>query len=149
MLVAIPFWQGRVSPVFDSARKLALVQIENGTIVGRNEVLLEGTLPPHRVEQLVKLGVEILVCGSISRTLTTMCRYSGITIFAWVSGPLEEVIQAYIAGTFPNPAYTMPGCRGRRFRARRRRGRGRNRDAAQQPSGVGGGQGRQNKKKNK
>jgi len=125
MLVAIPVWQNRVSPVFDSARKIVLVQVENGTPAGRNNVSLNDKLPPHRIEQLVNLGVDTLICGAISQKLTAMCRNSGITVFAWVAGPLEKVIQAFAAGRFPDPAFNMPGCRGRRLRARRRRGQGR------------------------
>ena len=135
MLVAIPVWQGRVSPVFDSARKLTIVQIENGISVGKSEVLLGEKLPLHRVERLVNLEVEVLICGAISRALTAMCLSSGITVLAWVSGPLEEVIQAFIAGRLPDLAYTMPGCCGRRLQARRRRKRG-------GASSHGGGRGR-------
>ena len=121
-LVAIPVWNGRVSPVLDCARRLFIVQINAGGVLRKKEVLLEESHPLAKVERLVSLQVDVLICGAISRSLACMFLNSGITVFAWISGPLEKVIQAFVAGRLLEPAYTMPGCSGQRMKACERRG---------------------------
>ncbi len=137
MQVAIPEWQGRVSPVFDTANRVLLLRFEDGRELDRREAQFAGMPPPLRVQRLLDLGVDVLICGAISRPLSAMCLSAGITIIPWVSGHVDEVIGAFMTGGLPSPDYTMPGCCGQRIRARRgrggRSGRGR---------GRGGGRGR-------
>jgi predicted Fe-Mo cluster-binding NifX family protein len=143
MQVAIPEWEGRVSPVFDTAGRVVLLQIEDGREAGRREAQFVGMPPPLRVQRLVELGIDVLICGAISRRLSAMCLSCGITVIPWVSGALEEVLQAYLAGSLPDPEYTMPGCCGQRMRARRGRGGGRRGNAGRgrgRGRGKGGGQ---------
>ena len=145
MQVAIPEWEGRVSPVFDTASRMVLLQIEDGREAGRREAQFVGMPPPLRVQRLVALGIEVLICGAISRRLSAMCLSAGITVIAWVSGSLEKVVKAYMAGALPDPEYTMPGCCGQRLRARRGRGVGRGRPGRQDGKmrrGRGRGKGR-------
>jgi predicted Fe-Mo cluster-binding NifX family protein len=127
MRVAIPEWEGRVSPVFDTASRVLLLQIEDGREAERREAQFLGMPPPLRVQRLVDLKVEVLICGAISRPLSAMCISAGISIIPWVSGPTVDVVKAFLAGALPNPDYTMPGCCGRRIRARRGGGAGRGR----------------------
>lgn len=134
MQVAIPEWQGRISPVFDTANRVLLLQIEDGREAERREAQFAGMPPPLRVQRLVDLGVDMLICGAISRPLSSMCLSAGISIIPWVSGALDEVVRAFLAGGLPSPDFTMPGCYGQRMRARRGRGGGR--------SGRGSGRGR-------
>jgi len=157
MQVAIPIWNGRVSPVFESIRTLVVLQVENRREQGRTEVHLADPAPQARVRSLVEHGVDVLICGAISRPLAEMCAAAGITVIAWVSGDFEAVVEAFVEDALPNPAYTMPGCCGRRLWARRRkrgaeRGdgyglrpdrsvrRGRNRGGGAGRHGPGGGQ---------
>ena len=121
MQVAIPEWEGRVSPVFDTASRVVLLRVEEGREAGRREAQFAGMPPPLRVQRLADLGIEVLICGAISRRLSAMCQSCGITVIPWVSGSLDEVLRAYLAGALPDPQYTMPGCCGRRLRGRRRR----------------------------
>jgi predicted Fe-Mo cluster-binding NifX family protein len=127
MQVAIPEWQGRVSPVFDTAARMVLLKVEDGREVDRREAQFLGMPPPLRVQRLLDLKVDVLICGAISRPLSAMCLSAGISMIPWVSGSLDEVVKAFLVGALPSPDYTMPGCCGQRLRARRGRGRGRGR----------------------
>lgn len=118
--------------MFDAAGRIVLVCLENGGEVERREESLAGLSPQLRVRRLVELGADVLICGAISRALCGMCLSAGISVIAWVSGPLDEVVMAYVSGRLPDPAFTLPGCCGRRLRARGRAGGG----------GRGRGQGR-------
>ena len=123
MKVAVPVWEGRVSPVFDTARRLAVLDVDGGKTLSRHEETLADEPTAMRVSRLVTMGVEVLVCGAISRAVAEMVGASGIRLIPFVSGDVEEVIQAFPRGDFPSPAFLMPGCCGRRHGFRGGRGR--------------------------
>ena len=123
MCVAIPVWNDRVAPVFDAAYRLVLVDVENGVEQGRREETLPESLLGRRAKRLVELGVNVLICGGISRPLADLLEASGITVLAWTAGPVNDVLQAYLAGGLPNARWRMPGCGGRGQRHRGSRDR--------------------------
>jgi len=132
MRVAIPVWNGRVSPVFDEASTIVLLDIEDGREKARTEVKLAAHPLVLKVKYLVEQHVDVLICGAISQLLAEMCAAAGTSVVSWVAGPLEEVVQAFLSGALPSPTYTMPGCCGQRLRAHHRsrcRGDGRGRGA--------------------
>ena len=110
MKIAIPEYNGNVSNVFDFAHRLLLVEIENGKELNRSEIALESQSLPQRVGQLKSLGVDILVCGAISRVLANMVTASGIQLLPYVTGRVDDILQAYLAGQLVKPEFTMPGC---------------------------------------
>ncbi len=124
MKIAIPVWQGRVSSVFDFAGKLLLVELEDGIEKKRNEVLLTAPSGPERTAKLRQLGVNVLICGAISRLLACMLGGSGIVVLPFVTGSINEVLAAYNTGKLNLPRYALPGCwKGARRGFGRRRGR--------------------------
>jgi len=118
MRVAIPFWNDRVSPVFDASRRLVVVDVEDGLERARHQETLQEEFPTRRARQLAQLGVNVLICGAISRPLATLLAASGITVIPWTAGPVDEVLAAYLAGRLPDPRWMMPGCGGRQQRHR-------------------------------
>ena len=112
MRVAIPVWNGRVSPVFDTAGQVLLVEVEQGSERNRRSEELSGSFPAWRVRRLVELGVEVLICGGISRPLATMLAAAGIRLVPWTAGSVDEVLTAYLGGRLPDPRWLMPGCAG-------------------------------------
>ena len=113
MRVAIPTWNNRVSPVFDTARLVLLDDASATASPGRMEVPLVEVNPARRVGRLVELGVGVLICGAISRPLAMMVQASGIRLIGWVAGEVDEVLVAFRSGAFPTDAFMMPGCCGR------------------------------------
>ena len=110
MKIAISIYNNSVSNVFDFATHLLLVDIENGKDTNRSEVALESQLLPQRASQLKNLEVDVLVCGAISRVLANMITASGIQLLPYVTGRVDDVLQAYLAGQLVQPQFTMPGC---------------------------------------
>jgi len=45
--------------------------------------------------RLTGLGVDTLICGAISRPLAYMVTTAGINLIAWISGQVEDVLQAF------------------------------------------------------
>jgi predicted Fe-Mo cluster-binding NifX family protein len=127
MRLAIAVWNGRVSPVFDTAAQVLMVDLDEARERSRRAEALSETSPAWRVRRLVELGVELLICGALSRPLATMLAGAGIRVLPWTAGPVDDVLAAYLAGKLPHPQWTLPGCacwrhdpRGRAWR----RGRG-------------------------
>lgn len=125
MRVAIPLWQGRVSPVFDEASRILLVDVVENQEKSRQEESLAVRNPFERAQMLPKLGVKLLICGMISQTQQTALASAGIRIIPHICGSMEEVIAALLDGRIERGALRMPGCRGRRRMRNRTPGCGR------------------------
>jgi predicted Fe-Mo cluster-binding NifX family protein len=124
MRVAIPLWEGRVSPVFDEASRILLVDISDNQEQHRQQQFLAAHNPFERARLLPKFGVDLLICGMISQTQQTALASAGVRIIPHVCGSLEDVIAAFIDGRIESGELLMPGCRRRkRLHNRRRRER--------------------------
>lgn len=119
MRVAIPIWAGRVSPVMDAARRLLIIDIDEGRANGRN--ILEVDKGPLQVkaEYFRAQGIDCLLCGAVSNEFLEYLNRSGVEVHPWLSGPINEVLSAYLQERLTDPRYLMPGC----CQRRRRRGR--------------------------
>ena len=69
MKIAIPQWKNRVSPVFDVAGTFILIEIEEGHEQRREKNSFQPGEAFNRVGMLRQLGVEVLICGAVSRPL--------------------------------------------------------------------------------
>jgi predicted Fe-Mo cluster-binding NifX family protein len=120
MRVAIPLWQGRISPVFDEASRILLIDISNKQEQSRREEFLIAQNPFERAKLLPKLGVDLLICGMISQIQQTALVSAGIRIIPHICGSMDDVIAAFLDGRIENGDLRMPGC-GSRKRLRSRR----------------------------
>jgi len=126
MRVAIPVWQGRVSPVFDVAGQLLLVELVEGVEASRREHPLTDAEPEDRAVQLSDLQVETLICGAISQALEALLAQNGVKVYGRICGNVDDVLRAFATGTLGAARFAMPGCCGqarRRFRGGCGRGR--------------------------
>ena len=110
MKVALATWNGRISPVFDVARQVLLVDIDDGRVLARREESLPGTEPPVQVGRLIAMAPHVLICGAISQPMSTLLAAASIRVIPFTAGTVEEVLAAWLAGSLPNPAMSMPGC---------------------------------------
>jgi predicted Fe-Mo cluster-binding NifX family protein len=132
--IAIPIWNGRVSPVFDAASRLLVVEVGPEGEYNRFETDVSDQFLPSKAMRLTGLEVDILICGAISRPLSSMVTTAGIRLIPWISGQVEEVLQAFLRGELPTPQFIMPGCTGQWHRGPDRgfgRGMGRRRRRGQ------------------
>jgi predicted Fe-Mo cluster-binding NifX family protein len=124
MRVGIPIWNGRVSPVLDVAKRLIVVDIEDGVESRRAEASIDDPDIAVRTRWIKGLGVEFLICGAVSWPFEAMLTAAGVQVAPQICGSVEEVLQAYLVGRLADEAFLMPGCCGRRrrFAGGRRRG---------------------------
>ena len=119
--IAIPCWQGRVSPVFDVAGLVILAKLEGGLIVRQGELALGAEVPQSRSAILAASGVEVLICGAISCCFEWALRSASIEVISQICGEIEQVLQAYANGQLNY--CRMPGCRAGRGQPRHGHGR--------------------------
>lgn len=120
--MAITDWNGIVSPMFDAACCLLIVQPDGrrSAVDVREMTLFE------KVELCSKKGIKTIICGAISNIAVTMLRDGDIEVFSWVRGPIEDIISAYVNNLNVVELFSMPGCNqamcGNKQRFRRRGG---------------------------
>jgi predicted Fe-Mo cluster-binding NifX family protein len=113
MKVAIPVFGHRVSPRFDFAPGLILFTLENGKIVGREELSLILWRPWQRVEKLKELQVQTLICGGIDGDSENMLLQQRIQVIPWIAGEAQEALDAFLKGNLQPGSTVHPRC-GRR-----------------------------------
>lgn len=110
MRIAIPQWQGRVSPVFDASGSMVFVEADNGREVRRELRRLVERDPFSRAAEFLSMGAEILICGAISRPVEMRLVSSGVRVIGFTCGTVEQVLEAFLKGELPNAEFVMPGC---------------------------------------
>ncbi|HPA17830.1 MAG TPA: NifB/NifX family molybdenum-iron cluster-binding protein [Verrucomicrobiae bacterium] len=122
MTVAIPIWQDRVSPVFDTASRLLVVHHGRAGELGRREIAL-GSVPSDGLARTVlDLGVDVLLCAAISEPIRFTLERGGVRVEDNLCGEVESLLRAFNAGTWRDPKFQMPGCgKQRGFPGRRSR----------------------------
>ncbi len=123
--IAVPIWKGRISPVLDVAERLLVVDVDAGREVSRSLEEVGPGLLPQRVRRLSDLGVEVVICGTVSRPMVNMLSALRITVFPCMRGDVDKVIRSVVSDGVPDSRFFMPGYDGHPGRRRRRGRRGR------------------------
>ena len=110
MRIALPIWDSRVSPVFDVAQSVLVVEVEADGKRSLERWSLTQTDPAARAQSLVDWGVAVLICGAISQTLERLLKGHGVAIISCVRGEADAVLDAYLGGRLDEPRFAMPGC---------------------------------------
>lgn len=117
MKAAVSNWEGRISPVFDVSRNVLLLTIEHGVAISRRNESIEAPTATARIERLLALGVDTLVCGAISQPVHHELTARGVRVIAFIAGEVDAVVASLLAGKVPSELLAMPGCqRQHRFR---------------------------------
>lgn len=95
-----------MSPVFDVANRVRLVDIEDGRVTHELEHRLGHR---GRVEELSSLGVDVLICSAISLPVEAMLWVAGIEVVSDICGPADDIIDAYRAGDRDLVRFRTPG----------------------------------------
>jgi predicted Fe-Mo cluster-binding NifX family protein len=121
MKVVVPIWRDRISPVFDTAGTLLVVEFESSREVSRFRINMQNDSLTYRVAKLKESDADVLLCGAISRPLFDMVTAAGIKVTPFLSGNLESLLTAFIEDRLADTRYLMPGCCG--WRRQKRTGR--------------------------
>jgi predicted Fe-Mo cluster-binding NifX family protein len=122
--VALSAWKDQVSTTCDFAERLVVAEIEQGRELSRQEIMLHEESAARRARRIEQLNVEVLICGAISKPLAEALTLKGIELIPYISGPVDDVLGAYLCGQLTRPRFLQPGCRSgarRRWRHNMRR----------------------------
>jgi hypothetical protein len=122
-VVAIPEWEGRVSPLFDVAGRLVIVEIAAARMASCRRQAMLPQRPDERAETLAEWRVEKLLCGGISRVFSEALERKGVTVIPHLSGCIQGILQAYLDQQLADRRFSMPGCRACCQWCRARRGK--------------------------
>jgi len=106
--LALPVFEDRVSAIFDNCTQLLLVNFAGGKYISRRKLYMKSNNLPRMLEILKTEGVQVVICGAISRCMQRAVEANGIYVISWISGSVSDVLDAYAKGTLGN--YVMPGC---------------------------------------
>ncbi|RLC47439.1 MAG: hypothetical protein DRH70_03330 [Candidatus Coatesbacteria bacterium] len=107
MKVGISVWEDRISPVLDGCSRFLVVEIEDGQEVWREGAEISETYLPFRARAIVDLGIDVLICGAVSRPLAAMLSGSGISVIGWMNGNVDDVSQDFLSGKLDARMFDM------------------------------------------
>lgn len=119
--LAVPLFQSEVAPRFDVASRILVVSVDGNRESGREimEFLNEPLIA--RVNRVIDLEPDVLICGNLDGFSGRMLSDRGIRIVPWVMGDAEGVLRLFLHGKLESGFIAGPG------RCYRRWGRGRGR----------------------
>lgn len=109
MRIAITIWEDKISPVLDTASRLLIIDKDAKNESSRFKADLIEQDMSKRCSFIRDLDIDVLICGAVSRQLSGMLQASGINIISGISGPAEDVIEAYLNGILLRSGFFMPG----------------------------------------
>ncbi len=108
MKVAIPVWDGQVSPVFDVARRVEVYDLIERRV---SRVSTRRLHSGQTAADLEADGVEVLICAAISTEAEAAMRIAGINLISEVCGPVDTIVAAFAQGDHALEAFRSPAAR--------------------------------------
>ncbi|MCP3890306.1 MAG: dinitrogenase iron-molybdenum cofactor biosynthesis domain-containing protein [Desulfobulbaceae bacterium] len=110
MNIAITVWGNRISPVFDAAKTLLVVEIIDGEVVGRTVRTFQATRFDWFEKIFQEMEVQLLICGAICEVGVNRFEAMGIEVVPFLTGEVEKLLEQFVRGKEFSD-FTMPGCR--------------------------------------
>lgn len=123
MKLALSVHKDCISTVFDAADQLLMIETDMDGLSKKTNFRMPVGDPLQRAAELKARKVDVLICGAISRLQERAIATSGITVYSFVRGPVQDVIEGYENGLLHEPSFILPGCQGRGMNAGMGRGR--------------------------
>jgi len=109
--IAIPVFEGRISPLFDVAGEFSLFEINNRCIEREYTIETLGFSEVYIISKLKDEETDIIICSAISRCVANICSINHITLISGIIGSVQEVIGAFNNNKLVIEKFVMPGCR--------------------------------------
>lgn len=123
MKIALSVWKDYISTVFDTADQLLVLELNGADGRKRTTLKMSAADIAGRASWVKEKQIDVLICGAISRPLEASLTSLGIQVYAFVRGPVEEIITAYQNGGLDQANFVLPGCQGRGCMGNRRQNR--------------------------
>lgn len=102
----ITVWNDLVSPLFDAS---CTIRVITGTSDERLLDIKSKSLQ-EKAECCRESGIHTLICGAISNMAHGLLLDNGVVVIGWIQGPVDDIVEAFIAGEELVSRFAMPGC---------------------------------------
>jgi len=96
--IAIPYDDGNVWQSFGWTQRFQVYDAEDGTVVLKTLVNTNGSSHGALADILKKIGVKVLVCGSLGDGARRALAEAGIALYDGVAGNADDAAMALLAG---------------------------------------------------
>jgi predicted Fe-Mo cluster-binding NifX family protein len=96
MKIAIPVFQTKISPRFDSTQGFILLHIEKSSVLQRDKLVTESWPVAAKLKQLVDLEVDTVICGGIDVKSMQHLNSNGIRVYSWITGEVDDAIACFL-----------------------------------------------------
>jgi predicted Fe-Mo cluster-binding NifX family protein len=96
MKIAIPAFHSKVSPRFDTAQELVLLEVIDGKVINRERQPLQAYSAAGKIKKLLEQGVDTLICGGIDRLSRQQIGFNRIEVYSWVTGEIEDAVSCFL-----------------------------------------------------
>jgi predicted Fe-Mo cluster-binding NifX family protein len=96
--IAIPIYENRISNRLDCSENMFLYSVDKKKIESQEIVRLVQASPSAKLNMLLDLGIDVLICNGITDFYSRKLSESNIKVIPWISGEVDEIIKQYING---------------------------------------------------
>lgn len=119
MNIALATYKDRIASLFESSDRFIIFDSNKQEIQRPHTVLIRDNSASTLLHELKTHDARVVICGAISGCTSQMLEGQGIQVIPWVTGYINDVIEAYRNRHLTSPAFIMPGCRRRGRRGRK------------------------------
>lgn len=94
--IAISIFGNRVAGRLDCAELLLLAVVQDGQIKKKQIVRLLHTNPIQKINDIVGLSVNAVICGGIPEAYVSKLEANRVRVISWVRGEVDEVLDKYL-----------------------------------------------------
>lgn len=117
MVIAIPIWNNRVAPVFDTTSNLLLFQAEEEQFSQVGVKNMRNSTCNEKLH-IIAQSAAVFICGAIPFRFEQELTDRDVRVIPFIAGEVSEIITAFASGSLENPKYKMPGCKHRSKRGK-------------------------------
>lgn len=117
--LAVPVWNNRIAPVFDSAFDWLVIEIADNKWRISEELRFETGNYQMKLNSLLDHNFDGMICGALPCRVEGFFTESNCQVHSFICGAIEEVVDEYVLTGHLKERFSMPGCgrrRGRRWR---------------------------------
>ena len=96
--IALSIFGNRISSRLDVAEKLMIVKVDNTLIKNRETFLLDSSDILKKLDALVKLKPDVLICGGLTNLCEKKLKNYNIKVIPWVRGETDYILKLYLNG---------------------------------------------------
>lgn len=111
MKICLALYGNRLASLFENANQLKMYEYNHQEILPAGELWMPESGSSQKISAMLACGVNILICGGLSRSTKQFLSNSEICVWDWIRGQTEEVLQAWKNGSLDE--ILMPGCKNR------------------------------------